>query len=94
MTTLLEASRSDDRLTALVQLRDMLAILIDSTDDARDVPPLVRQYQDVLKQIEELGGASKPEAKGSPLDELQARRAGRQSVAQGGNASEGVVVAR
>jgi|ADurb_H2B_01_Slu_FD_contig_21_2799534_length_356_multi_3_in_0_out_0_1 hypothetical protein len=91
---LLEASRTNSRLDALTQLRDMLANLIDATENARDVAPLARQYQDVLKQIDELGGASKPEAKGSPLDELQARRAGRKSNAASGDGSEGEVVAR
>jgi hypothetical protein len=90
MTTLLEASRSDDRLQALTQLRDMLAALIDSTESPRDVAPLARQYQDVLKQIEELRGAMpSSEPKGNPLDELKARRTQRLADSKSRNGSEG-----
>jgi len=62
------------RLAALIALRDRLAVEIDSSESARDVAALSRQFTDVLSQVEELQGGVPAGAPKSPLDELMARR--------------------
>ena len=75
---LVESAASGVRLDALRDLRDLLAKTITATDSARDVAALSRQLTDVLAQIEQ-AEADKPEQKGTALDELNARRAARES---------------
>lgn len=62
------------RLAGLIALRDRLAMEIDSSESARDVAALSRQFTDVLSQIDELQGGAVSGAPKSPLDELMARR--------------------
>jgi hypothetical protein len=71
-----------DRLTILGTIRDNLFARLDGASD-RDAPSLVRQLTDVLEQIEAVERAAAP-VKGTPLDELRARRRGRSSTASGG----------
>ena len=75
-----EAAATGSRLTALQALRDRLAVEIDTCSSARDIAALSRQFADVLAQIEKL---APPEQKGTPLDELAKRRAGRGAAAPG-----------
>jgi len=70
------------RLELLRGVRDNLAGRIEAASD-RDVAGLVRQLTDVLSQIEALETAAAP-VKGTPLDELRARRAGRRADPVGG----------
>jgi hypothetical protein len=77
---LVGAAASGDRVRALRSLRDVVARTIAGTDSARDVAALSRQLTDVLAQIEAAEKAE-PEKKGSPLDELQNRRAARKPAA-------------
>lgn len=78
--TIEEAVRTDLRHTALVALRDRLAVDIDACQSARDVSSLSQRLMDVLAQIEECSAAAKSQEKRSPLDELQKRRAARGAV--------------
>ena len=64
---LLGAVRTNNRHTALQNLRDVLARTIVDCEYPRDVAALSRQLTDVLAQIEEIEKAA-PEKKGSPLD--------------------------
>ena len=64
------------RLVSLRALRDRLAAEIDRTDSARDVAALSQRVMDVLEQIDAIEKAQ-PAQKGTPLDELKARRAGK-----------------
>ncbi|MEV4670983.1 hypothetical protein AB0K34_04950 [Actinomadura sp. NPDC049382] len=73
-----EAAATGSRLTALRALRDRLAAEIDAGPMPRDLAALSRQLTDVLAQIEAL---APPEQKGTPLDELANRRAGRGATA-------------
>ena len=78
--SLTEAAASGSRLAALESLRDLLAAEIDAGPAPRDLAALSRQLTDVLAQIEQL---APPEKKGTPLDELAKRRAGRGAAAPG-----------
>jgi len=78
---LVEAAASGDRLAALRALRDRLAEEIDGCQSSRDMAALSRQLTDVLGQIDALERASAPAEKGTGLDELNARRAARESGA-------------
>ena len=69
-----EAAASGDRVQALRQLRDTLATAIDECESGRDLAALSRQMTEVLALLEK---AAPPESKGTPLDELASRRAGR-----------------
>ncbi len=71
-----EAAATGDRIQALTALRDRLAVDLDECRSARDVAALSQRLMDVLAQIE-TAQAAKPEAKGTPLDELKKRRAQR-----------------
>lgn len=73
------AAGSGDRLTALRALRDRLAMDLDVCDSARDVAALSQRLMDVLAQIETIEKAQ-PAEKGTPLDELNARRRARGAV--------------
>jgi hypothetical protein len=73
-------------LTALQALRDRLAAEIDAGPAPRDLAALSRQFAEVLAQIEKL---APPEQKGTPLDELAKRRAGRGAAAPGAGRAAG-----
>jgi hypothetical protein len=51
---LIEAAGSGDRLSALVELRGVLAQAIATCQSMRDLPALSRQLQAVLVEIDEL----------------------------------------
>ncbi len=89
----LSGAVTESRLAGLQALRDVLALQIEVSDGARDVAVLARQLIDVLEQIEVVERAV-PSEKGSPLDELEKRRVGRQSGASGRARPQGGVVAR
>jgi hypothetical protein len=72
-TALSGVARAGDRLETLRALRDRLAAEIDVCDSKRDVAALSQRLMDVLEQIEAAEKA-RPESKGTPLDELAARR--------------------
>ncbi len=67
----LAAARSGDRLRTLEQVRDALARQIDSARDPFGLPALADKLVKVLAEIADL---APPERKGTPLDELRARR--------------------
>ena len=69
-----EAASTGERVTALEELRDVLARAIDGCESARDLAALSRQMTDVLAQLDEL---APPATKGTALDELTRRRQGR-----------------
>ncbi len=69
----------EGRRAGLVALRDVLAADIERTDSLRDHAALSQRLMDVLQQIDGLSGG---EAKGSPLDELKAKRAARSTAAK------------
>ena len=76
-----EAASTDDRLKALVALRDTLARSIDACDSMRDLAALSRQMTDVLEQIEKLA----PQVEeGDAVDEIARRRAARRAGAPKG----------
>jgi hypothetical protein len=64
------------RLQGLVALRDRLAQEIDTAEQSRDVAALIRQFSDVLLQIDELE-APTLEKPLTALDELNKRREAR-----------------
>lgn len=77
-----DVATEGDRLSTLRALRDRLATQIDGTDSARDVSSLSQRLMDVLIQISDLEGESaQSEQGGTALDELNARRAARESRA-------------
>jgi len=77
--SLSEIAATGDRLATLERLRDHLAREIESSQTtARDLAALSRQLQQVLAEIAELRPPA--ETKGTPLDELNARRAARGSA--------------
>ena len=63
----LAAAQSDDRLKALVALRNTLARSIDACDSLRDLAALSGRLQSVLGEIDEL---SPKEATGDSVDEI------------------------
>ena len=72
----LAAAQSDDRLKALVALRNTLARSIDACDSLRDLAALSGRLQSVLGEIDEL---SPKEATGDSVDEIAQRRAARRA---------------
>lgn len=56
-----EAAKSGDKLQALYELRDKLAIMIDYCDNGHDVSALSNQFTRVLDQIADM---EKAQAKG------------------------------
>lgn len=80
--SLLDAAASGDRQSALEALRDQLALLIGSSESARDVAALSGQITVVLKQIDEL--KSKKPAEVSAVDEIAARRKARRRPVKDG----------
>lgn len=71
-----------DRLESLLALRDRLAREIDGCRSARDVAALSARLMSVLEQVAEVE-AQQPKRGGTPLDELERRRAARMSAAAG-----------
>ena len=70
---LIEAAAGGDRLTALRELRDLVATSLVKCNSTRDVAALARRLQGILQEIEEIESVS--DAEGDPLDELSQRRA-------------------
>lgn len=73
--SLKESAASGDRVATLRALRDLLAAEIEGCGSARDVAALSRQLTMVMVEIAEL--APPVAKKGTPLDELRARRTAR-----------------
>lgn len=81
-----EAAASGDHLQTLRAMRDRLARSVDACASPRELAPLNRQLLDVLRQIYEAegkGSSPAPAQKGTPLDELNRRRAARQAGTAG-----------
>lgn len=78
--TVAEPARTGDQLKTLEAVRDHLASAIDSCESHRDLAPLAARMLDVLAQIADVK-AQAPEQEGTPLDELQRRRATRGAAA-------------
>lgn len=72
-----------DELASLRALRDRIAADLDNTRSARDVASLGRLLADVLERIARVEAAT-PDVRGTPLDELARRRAGRGPEDSGG----------
>lgn len=53
-----DAAKSGDRLKALIELRDMLALKLDECESNRDTAALSRQFTQVLAEIDEIRGTS------------------------------------
>lgn len=73
---LVDAASSGDQLKALQELRDLLALQIETSNSGRDVAALSRQLTDVLTRIEALAPTDKVDV----VDEISARRNGRRSA--------------
>lgn len=84
--SLLDAASSGDRLATLEALRDQIALLIGSSESARDVAALSGQMTQVLKQIEEIKERKPSEV--SAVDEIAARRKARRRPLKNGAARE------
>jgi len=69
------------RLDALKAARDALAVQIDAGGGT--VAQCVAQFRAVLLEIEEIETAASAKDEGTPLDELQKRRAARRAGAAG-----------
>lgn len=83
---LTESAASGDRLQTLCDLRDLLAIQIQSCDSLRDLASLSGRLQAVLDQIAVL---EPKKAEGDGVDEIAARRAARRtSPAKGASRSK------
>lgn len=73
---LIESASSGDRLKALEDLRDVLALNIDSCESARDLSSLSARLQSVLEEISTL---NKHTGAGDGIDEIAERRAARRA---------------
>lgn len=71
---LTESAAAGDRLQALRDLRDLLAVQIVACDSLRDLAALSGRFQAVLDQIAEL---EPKKAEGDGIDEIARRRAAR-----------------
>ena len=74
--SLRESASSGDRLTALRDLRDLLARSIEDCDSLRDLSSLSGRFQAVLEEISKLEG---PKEVGDGVDEIAQRRAARRA---------------
>lgn len=74
---LLAAAQGGDRREVLMVLRDVLAARIEKAP-ATAVAPMAKQLAEVLRQLDESGGAE-----GDAVDEFTARREARIAAAQG-----------
>ena len=71
-SSLRESVSGGDRVQSLTALRDYLAGLVDDFDGhPRDIAPITKQLADVIRELDGLAPAIR---KGTPLDELAARR--------------------
>lgn len=52
--SLRKASKNNNRLAQLTELRDILAAAIEECDSMRDLAALSRQYRDTVREIAEL----------------------------------------
>lgn len=77
---LTESASSGDRLAALRDLRDVLALAITECDSKRDMAALSGRFQSVLEEIAKLEG---PKETGDGIDEIAQRRAARRSAGSG-----------
>jgi len=69
------AAASDDRVATLRAMRDVIARqLVDPSTPARELAALTGRMQSLLAEIAELAPVT---TKGTPLDELNARRTAR-----------------
>ena len=66
------ATARGDRLMQLKTLARVLAISIDTCDDARALPALAKQYRETMREIYEIEGA---ENHGDEIGEIIAQRA-------------------
>ena len=53
---LIAASGTDDRLTQLMELRNVLAVAIEDCESNRDLAALTRQYRETIREIDEIKG--------------------------------------
>lgn len=78
--TIYDATKTGDRRTALVALRDQLAVDLDECASMRDKAALAQRFLDVLEQIADIDRAA-PAVKGTVLDEVDAKRSSKQAAA-------------
>lgn len=71
-----ESAASGDRLSALRDLRDLLASNIEACDSLRDLSSLSARFQSVLEEIAKIEG---PKEVGDGIDEIAERRAARRA---------------
>lgn len=71
MQTVTEAVHEGGRRDVLEALRDKLAAVIDSTESARDLPPLVKRLQEVERELAELPAERKAKSKLQNMQELR-----------------------
>lgn len=74
--SLSESAQSGDRLRALRDLRDHLALAVEECDSMRDLASLSGRLQSVLGEIDEL---SDDQGGGDVVDEIARRRAARRA---------------
>ena len=74
--SLVESAASGDRLRALQDLRDHLAVAIEGCESLRDLAALSGRLQSVLEDIDEL---SDGQGGGDVVDEIARRRAARRA---------------
>jgi hypothetical protein len=86
--TLEKTVAGGNRLASLRALRDVLAKTLDTSTSARDTAALANRLTDVLEQIELAERASVP-VKGTPLDELDAKRSSRGAAPRRGARTTG-----
>lgn len=77
----METTESATRLERLEAARDRLEVAQGQVDPDK-LPTVVREYRAVMAEIEEIEKAQ-PKQKGTPLDELQARRSQRGAATAG-----------
>lgn len=70
MGKLVKVSKGGDRLTQLVELRNIIADAIDKCDSMRDLASLSRQYRETLDEIEAIEDAGE---RGDQIAELLSR---------------------
>lgn len=74
--SLVESAASGDRLRALQDLRNHLAVAIEGCESLRDLASLSGRLQSVLEDIDELSGG---QGGGDVVDEIARRRAARRA---------------
>ncbi len=75
--TLVGVAAGGDRRKTLEGLRAVLAAAIEDRPAPRDLPPLVSRLQSVMAELEAL---PKADRKGSPVDDIAARRQRRRAA--------------